>query len=80
MISNLSNTPARVSHSLLIPSHVCATSFPLAALLVGLFSAGAQMFTSVSRSDVLLLVLVIVFIQFRPRGIVFKRSRALKEA
>jgi len=56
------------------------TGTALAALLVGLFSAGAQMFTSVSRADVLLLVLVVVFIQFRPRGIVFKRSRALKEA
>lgn len=52
----------------------------LAALLVGLFSAGAQMFTGVSLADVLLLVLVVVFIQFRPRGIVFRRSRVMKEA
>ena len=52
----------------------------LAALLVGLFSAGMQMYTSVSLSDVLLLVLVVVFIQFRPKGIVFQRSRAMKEA
>ena len=52
----------------------------LAALLVGLFTASAQMFTSVSLADVLLLVLVIIFIQFRPRGIVFQRSRVMKEA
>lgn len=52
----------------------------LAALLVGLFSAGAQMYTSVSLSDVLLLVLVVVFIQFRPKGIIYQRSRVMKEA
>jgi urea transport system permease protein len=52
----------------------------LASLLVGLFSACAQIFTGVSLADVLLLVMVIAFIQFRPRGIVFKHSRVLKEA
>ncbi len=51
----------------------------LAALLVGVFSAGAQIFTSVSVADVLLLVFVVAFIQFRPRGIVAQRSRALEE-
>jgi urea transport system permease protein len=51
----------------------------LAALLVGLFSAGIQTFTSVSLADVLLLVMVVVFIQFRPKGIVARRSRALEE-
>jgi urea transport system permease protein len=50
-----------------------------AALLVGIFSAVTQIFTSVSVADVLLLVSVIVFLQFRPRGIVFARSRALEE-
>ncbi|HTW82899.1 MAG TPA: urea ABC transporter permease subunit UrtB [Candidatus Sulfotelmatobacter sp.] len=50
----------------------------LAALLVGLFSALAQIFTSVSFADVLLLVAVIAFIQFRPRGIVTRSSRALE--
>jgi urea transport system permease protein len=49
-----------------------------AALLIGLFSAGWQIFTSVSTSDVLLLVFVIAFIQFRPRGIVSARSRSLE--
>ncbi|MBW4028509.1 urea ABC transporter permease subunit UrtB [Acidipila rosea] len=52
----------------------------LAALLVGLFSAGVQMFTSISLADVWLLVLVILFIQFRPKGIIYQRSRAMKEA
>jgi urea transport system permease protein len=51
----------------------------LAALLVGIFSAGAQIFTSVSVADVLLLVFVVAFIQFRPRGIVAQRSRSLEE-
>ena len=51
-----------------------------AAVIVGLFSATAQIVTSQSFSDVLLLVFVIVFIQFRPRGIASSRSRALDEA
>lgn len=51
----------------------------LAALLVGVFSAGAQIFTSESVSEVLLLLFVVAFIQFRPRGIVAQRSRALEE-
>ncbi len=50
-----------------------------AALLIGVFSAGAQIFTSQSFSDVLLLVAVIAFMQFRPRGIVSQSSRALEE-
>jgi urea transport system permease protein len=50
-----------------------------AALLIGLISATAQIFTSVSVADVLLLLFVIAFIQFRPRGIVAPRSRALEE-
>lgn len=52
----------------------------LAASLVGLFSSAVQLFTNVSLADVLLLIVVILFIQFRPRGIVFRRSRALEEA
>ncbi len=51
-----------------------------AALFIGLISAAAQIFTSVSFADVLLLLFVIAFIQFRPRGIVAPRSRALEEA
>jgi urea transport system permease protein len=51
----------------------------LAALFVGLFSATTQIFTSVSLADVLLLVAVILFIQFRPKGIVATRSRLLED-
>lgn len=50
-----------------------------AAVLIGVFSAGAQIFTSQSVSDVLLLICVIAFMQFRPRGIVSQSSRALEE-
>jgi urea transport system permease protein len=52
----------------------------IAAIIIGLFSAGAQVFASVSTSDVLLLVFVIAFIQFRPRGIVTASSRSLEES
>jgi urea transport system permease protein len=51
----------------------------LAAVCVGLFSATTQIFTDVSLADVLLLVAVIVFIQFRPTGIISKRSRLLED-
>jgi len=50
-----------------------------AAVLIGVFSATAQIFASVSTSDVLLLLCVIAFMQFRPRGIISARSRALDE-
>ena len=50
-----------------------------AAVLIGVFSATAQIFTSQSFSDVLLLIAVIAFMQFRPRGIVSQSSRALEE-
>lgn len=52
----------------------------LAALVIGIFSAGVQIVTSVSVADVLLLVFVVAFIQFRPRGIVAQRSRSLEDA
>jgi urea transport system permease protein len=51
----------------------------LAALFVGLFSATTQIFTDVSLADVFLLAAVVVFIQFRPTGIVAKRSRLLED-
>ncbi|MGH7813691.1 MAG: urea ABC transporter permease subunit UrtB [Candidatus Binataceae bacterium] len=50
----------------------------LAAIVVGMFSAGCQIFASVSTSDVLLLLFVIAFIQIRPRGIVSVSSRSLE--
>ena len=56
------------------------TGTAVAALLVGVFSSSVQLLTSVSFADVLLLVVVVLFIQFRPKGIVVRRSRALEEA
>jgi urea transport system permease protein len=52
----------------------------LAAVLVGVFSSSVQIFTSVSFADVMLLVMVVLFIQFRPKGIIYMRSRALEES
>lgn len=52
----------------------------LAAVAVGVFSSSVQIFTSVSFADVMLLVMVVLFIQFRPKGIIYRRSRALEES
>jgi len=49
----------------------------IAALMIGLFLALAQIFVDVSFAQVLSLVFVIVFLQFRPQGVIAVRSRAL---
>jgi len=49
----------------------------VAALLLGLFSALAQIFVDVSAAQMLLLLFVILFIQIRPQGVIAVRSRAL---
>jgi len=49
----------------------------IAAVMIGLFSALAQIFVDVSFAQVLMLVFVIIFLQFRPQGVVAIRSRAL---
>lgn len=49
----------------------------VAALILGLFSALAQIFVDVSIAQMLTLVLVILFLQVRPQGVVAVRSRAL---
>lgn len=49
----------------------------VAAVILGLFSAMAQIFVDVSVSQVLMLVLVVAFIQFRPQGVLAPRSRVL---
>ncbi len=49
----------------------------IASLIVGLFSALVQIFVDVSMSQVLLLLFVIAFIQFRPQGVIAVKSRAL---
>jgi urea transport system permease protein len=49
----------------------------IAAVIIGLFTALAQIFVDVSFAQVLMLVFVIIFLQFRPQGVVAIRSRAL---
>lgn len=53
------------------------TGTSIAALILGLFSALAQIFFDVSIAQMLMLVLVILFLQIRPQGVVAVRSRAL---
>lgn len=53
------------------------TGTSVAALILGLFSALAQIFFDVSVAQMLMLVLVILFLQVRPQGVVAVRSRAL---
>lgn len=49
----------------------------VAAIILGMFAAMAQMFVDVSVAQMLLLVFVILFIQFRPQGVVAAKSRQL---
>jgi len=49
----------------------------IAAVIIGLFTALAQIFVDVSFAQVLMLAFVIIFLQFRPQGVVAIRSRAL---
>jgi urea transport system permease protein len=49
----------------------------IAALMIGLFSALSQVFVDVSLAQVLTLLFVILFLQFRPQGVIAIRSRAL---
>jgi urea transport system permease protein len=49
----------------------------IAALLLGIFSAMTQIFFDVSVSQMLLLLLVVLFLQLRPQGVIAMRSRAL---
>lgn len=49
----------------------------VAAVILGLFSALCQIFFDVSVAQMLMLVLVIVFLQLRPQGVIAVRSRAL---
>jgi urea transport system permease protein len=49
----------------------------IAALMIGLFMSLAQIFVDVSFAQVLTLIFVIIFLQFRPQGVIAVRSRAL---
>jgi urea transport system permease protein len=51
----------------------------IAAILIGLVSAMAQVFTDVSFAQVITLIFVIIFLQFRPQGVIAVRSRALDD-
>ncbi len=48
-----------------------------AALMIGLFMALSQIVVDVSFAQVLTLVFVIIFLQFRPQGVIAVKSRAL---
>jgi urea transport system permease protein len=49
----------------------------IAALMIGLFMSLSQIFVDVSFAQVLTLLFVILFLQFRPQGVIAIRSRAL---
>lgn len=51
----------------------------IAALMLGLVSAVAQIFVDVSVAQLLLLLFVILFLQVRPQGVVTTKSRALDD-
>ncbi|MEM6626102.1 MAG: urea ABC transporter permease subunit UrtB [Pseudomonadota bacterium] len=53
------------------------TGAAIAALLLGMFSAMAQISVDLSVAQVLMLVFVILFIQFKPEGVIARKSRAL---
>jgi urea transport system permease protein len=53
------------------------TGTAIAAVAIGLVSALSQVFVDVSFAQVLMLLFVVVFLQFRPEGVVAVRSRAL---
>jgi urea transport system permease protein len=50
----------------------------IASVIVGLFTAGVEIFVDVSVAQVLLLLFVILFIQIRPQGVITVRTRALE--
>lgn len=49
----------------------------IAAIIIGLITALSQIFVDVSFAQVLTLIFVIIFLQFRPQGVIAVKSRAL---
>ncbi|MEO6093156.1 MAG: urea ABC transporter permease subunit UrtB [Novosphingobium sp.] len=49
----------------------------IAALIIGLIMAMTQIFVDVSFAQVLTLLFVVIFLQFRPQGVIAVKSRAL---
>ena len=87
MLALLGPVTPTVGQSYIVPAFLVVvlgglgsiTGTAIAALLLGLFSALVQIEVDVSVSQVLLLLFVVLFIQFRPQGVVATRSRALDE-
>ncbi|MDE8653572.1 urea ABC transporter permease subunit UrtB [Novosphingobium album (ex Liu et al. 2023)] len=85
MLALLGPVTPNVGQSYIIPAFLVVVMGGLgsivgtttAAIVLGVFSALAQMFVDVSVAQMLLLVFVILFIQIRPQGVVAVRTRQL---
>lgn len=85
MLALLGPVTPNVGQSYIIPAFLVVVMGGLgsivgttaAALILGVFSALAQIYVDVSVSQMLLLVFVILFIQIRPQGVVAVKSRQL---
>ena len=61
----------------LVDDIISSAGTMIAAVLAGMVSALSQIFVDVSTSQVLVLLFVVLFLQFRPQGVIAVRSRAL---
>lgn len=85
MLALLGPVTPNVGQSYIIPAFLVVVMGGLgsivgttaAAVILGLFSALAQIFVDVSVAQMLLLVFVVLFIQVRPQGVVAVKTRAL---
>lgn len=85
MLALLGPVTPNVGQSYIIPAFLVVVMGGLgsivgttvAALILGVFSALAQIYVDVSVAQMLMLVFVILFIQIRPQGVVAVKSRQL---
>lgn len=85
MLALLGPVTPNVGQSYIIPAFLVVVMGGLgsivgttaAALILGVFSALAQIYVDVSVAQMLMLVFVILFIQIRPQGVVAAKSRQL---
>lgn len=85
MLALLGPVTPNVGQSYIIPAFLVVVMGGLgsivgtcvAAVVLGLFVALAQVFVDVSVAQMLLLIFVVLFIQIRPQGVVSVKSRAL---
>lgn len=85
MLALLGPVTPNVGQSYIVPAFLVVvmgglgsvTGTTAAAVMLGLFSALAQLFVDVSVAQVMMLVFVVLFIQFRPQGVVAVRTRQL---